>query len=318
MSLLPGSDVTCSIVNDDIEPQLTLVKNVLNDHGGALTVADFPLLIDAGPATSGVAQPVLANTPITISETAIAGYAAAGGWSCTDASGITSGLPAAGAAAGVDVNLLPGADVTCSIVNDDIEPTLTLVKNVVNDNGGDKTIADFNLLIGANSAISGTAYPVAANAPIIISELDLVDYAEGTWSCVDANGLADPADLPTAGGFDGASVTLKPGSAVSCEITNNDLGIDLMIAKAVSNPTPNVGDVITFTLTVSNAGPDLATNATVNDVVLAGFTYVPGSIAGGTSSNDSDPTVGGLNWSLANVPVGSPVILSFDVTVNAP
>ena len=74
----------------------------------------------------------------------------------------------------------------------------------------------------------------------------------------------------------------------------------------------------TFTLTVSNTGPDIATDATVTDIVRPGFTYVAGSIAGGTTSDDSDPTGAGLGWTLASVPVGSPITLTFDVTVNAP
>ena len=86
----------------------------------------------------------------------------------------------------------------------------------------------------------------------------------------------------------------------------------------VSDTTPNIGDTITFTLTVSNAGPDIATDATVSDIVLSGFTYVPGSIAGGTTRNDGDPTGAGLSWTLASVPVGTPITLTFDVTVNAP
>ena len=34
---------------------------------------------------------------------------------------------------------------------------------------------------------------------------------------------------------------------------------DLAITKTVSNPTPNVGDIITFTVTLTNTGPDAAT-----------------------------------------------------------
>jgi len=146
--------------------------------------------------------------------------------------------------------------------------------------------------------------------------LDVASYAEGTWSCSDANGLT--TTLPTAGVATGTSLTLAAGSDVTCEITNNDLGIDLTIAKIVSDTTPNIGDTITFTLTVENAGPDIATDATVTDIVLPGFTYVPGSISGGTSSNDADPSGTGLSWILATVPVGSPITLTFDVVVNAP
>ncbi len=315
VTLAPGADVTCVITNNDIAPTLTLVKTVVNDNGGDLAIDDFDISIDGTEVPSGAVQTVVANTAITISELELNGYTA-GTWECTDATGLTSGLPTAGAAAGESVTLASGAEVTCSITNNDQAPSLTLTKIVVNDNGGDKEIEDFEISIDGTVVTSGAPNIVAANTALTISELDLPAYAEGAWSCTDANSLT--TGLPSAGTATGTTLTLKQGSDVTCEITNNDLGIDLSIAKVVSDATPNIGDTITFTLTITNAGPDVATNATVSDVVLPGFTYVPGSIAGGSSSDDSDPAGSGLSWVLANVPVATPVSLSFDVTVNAP
>src|SRR5262249_59193584 len=45
---------------------------------------------------------------------------------------------------------------------------------------------------------------------------------------------------------------------------------DLLVGKSVSNPTPNVGDRITYTITLTNSGPDPATNVTVQDTLPAG------------------------------------------------
>ena len=90
------------------------------------------------------------------------------------------------------------------------------------------------------------------------------------------------------------------------------------MAELFTYNTPNIGQTITFTLEVINAGPDVATNATVTDVVPAGFTYVAASISGGSSSNDTDPAVGGLTWTLNSLPVGTPFLLTFDAVVNAP
>ncbi len=315
LSLAPGSDVTCMITNNDIAPTLSLTKTLINDNGGALTIDDFDLSIDGTEVPEGTAQTVVANTAITISELEPDGYLA-GTWSCSDSTGLTADLPTTGAASGELITLASGAIVTCGITNNDISPTLTLIKTVINDNGGDKAVEDFDISIDGSEVTSGTPIDVMANTVISITELDLPRYAEGTWSCSDSNGLT--SGLPTSGTATGTQVTLAPGAAVVCEIINNDLGIDLSITKVVSDITPNIGDTVTFTLTISNAGPDVATNATVTDIVLPGFAYVAGSIAGGTANDDSDPTGAGLSWTLATVPAGSPVTLTFDVIVNAP
>src|SRR5262249_24620277 len=46
---------------------------------------------------------------------------------------------------------------------------------------------------------------------------------------------------------------------------------DLAVTKAVSDPKPNVGDTISFTVTVTNNGPDAATNVAVLDLMPAGL-----------------------------------------------
>jgi len=313
--LAPGAIVECLISNDDIAPTLVLTKTVVNDDGGDKLVTDFDISIDGTEVAAGGINTMTANAPIIISELNIPGYTS-GTWACSDATALTTGLPTAGAATGESITLKQGSQVSCDITNDDIAPTLTLVKTVLNDNGGDAIIDDFDISIDGVEVTSGTANTVLANTPIDITELDLLAYSEGTWACSDANGLT--TGLPSAGSATLTSVNLLPGSNVTCEITNNDLGIDLTIAKTVDDATPNIGQTITFTLEVSNAGPDIATNVTVTDVVPPGFSYVGTSIGGGDASNDGDPTGAGLAWTINSVPVGSPVSLSFQAVVNAP
>ena len=57
---------------------------------------------------------------------------------------------------------------------------------------------------------------------------------------------------------------------------------DLALTKTVSDPTPNVGDQITFTVTLTNSGPDTATGVVVNDLLPAGLTFVSATPSRGT------------------------------------
>ena len=43
MTLGLGEDVTCTFVNDDDAPSLTLVKTVVNDNGGTAVAGDWTL-----------------------------------------------------------------------------------------------------------------------------------------------------------------------------------------------------------------------------------------------------------------------------------
>lgn len=47
---------------------------------------------------------------------------------------------------------------------------------------------------------------------------------------------------------------------------------DLAVEKGVDNPNPNIGDTITYTITLRNLGPSATTNVTVQENLPAGFT----------------------------------------------
>jgi len=87
---------------------------------------------------------------------------------------------------------------------------------------------------------------------------------------------------------------------------------DLSIAKVINDMTPNVGDTVTFTLTVTNAGPDVATNVSIADVVPNGYTL--GTI------NDGGVAAGNtITWSGLSVPsTNGSISVSYEAVVNAP
>jgi uncharacterized repeat protein (TIGR01451 family) len=92
--------------------------------------------------------------------------------------------------------------------------------------------------------------------------------------------------------------------------------IDVSLDGEASDATPEIGSIVTFTLHIANpSGFQTATNLAINDIVPTGYTYVPGSITGGTSNNDSSPAGSGLTWAIASLVANSSVDLTYQATV---
>jgi len=93
--------------------------------------------------------------------------------------------------------------------------------------------------------------------------------------------------------------------------------LNLVKSSTDANGAPlRPGDLVTYTLVVSNTGNETALNVTVRDTVPAHTTYVPGSIAGGDSRSDAGLPV--LVWTINALAPNVPVYLTFAVTVNLP
>ena len=79
---------------------------------------------------------------------------------------------------------------------------------------------------------------------------------------------------------------------------------DLQLSKIVSDPSPNVGDTVTFLVTLNNNGPDAATNVSVADLLPAGLSLVlpatpsQGSYDGGTGVWDVGSLANGAEATL--------------------
>jgi uncharacterized repeat protein (TIGR01451 family) len=84
---------------------------------------------------------------------------------------------------------------------------------------------------------------------------------------------------------------------------------DLQLSKTVSDPTPNVGDTIIFTVTLANSGPSNATAVTVTDLLPAGLTFVSATPSQGTYVSGS-----GL-WTVGTVNSGAAPTLALQATV---
>lgn len=215
-----GGDLICTVTNNDNPPTtggLTVTKVVVNDNGGTKVVSDFPLMVDDTAVTSGESNQ-FAEGSYTVSETGDSHYA-------TTYSGACDGTP--------NVTVTNGQSATCTITNDDIAPSLTLVKNVNNENGGTATVDNWTLTaVGATTTISG-AGGVASDETLqagayTLSESDGPSgYEKGEWSCTDDD-TEETVDVSED------QVTLGLGDHVTCSITNTFVPTPLDVTPPAS------------------------------------------------------------------------------------
>ena len=270
VALLPGETITCTILNDDETATLTLVKVLPNDDGGTATENDFAVYIDTVQSSWGFHY-VDAGS-YTVSEDTLFGYVPSTWGEDCDAQG--------------NVTLLPGESKTCTITNDDVAPTLTLVKTVENDNFGTKQVADFPLFINGNSVTSGVASTLSANVPYTATETNLYGYSASVWG----------GDCAADG-----TITLNEGDNKTCTITNDDIQPLLTVTKIVFNNDGGTLQVFDFPLFVDstsvtsgvqngfNAGSYTIseTNIFGYDAVISGDCFLDGSVTLGVGDTKS-------------------------------
>ena len=209
-----GESASCTIVNNDSPPSLTLIKSVINDNGGTAVPGDWTLTA-TGPTgfsgTSGVSSDASFSVgSYDLSESALAGYSQAGDWSCVggtqnDGDTITIGLD---------------EDVTCTVTNNDIPPSLTLIKVVDNGDGdvGTSVATDWILSATGPTGFSGTT-GVSSDASFDQGSYDLSEsgpgaYVASNWNCVGDGNQTD-----------GDTISLGLGDSATCTITNSSKGM---------------------------------------------------------------------------------------------
>ena len=88
-----------------------------------------------------------------------------------------------------------------------------------------------------------------------------------------------------------------------------DASADLEVIKFVSNKNPRFGDIITWTVTVTNNGPNTAVDAYVIDKLPKGLTYQSDD-----SNGKYDPDTG--YWIIGNLTNGAKAVLNIKTLVN--
>jgi hypothetical protein len=210
-----NEDKVCTITNDDITPTLKVVKTIINDNGGTILDEDaFVLRIDGAAVVHNAINKVDAGNR-TVSEDGLAGYIPGDWGGDCNADGT--------------ISLALDQDATCTITNNDTDSTsLTLVKQVINDNGGSAPASEWTLTATGPTGFSGKG-PNVSNGPsfdagtYILSESGgPAGYTAGNWVC-------------DGGTQDGNSISLALGGAAICTITNDDITPTLKVVKTIIN-----------------------------------------------------------------------------------
>ena len=138
-------------------------------------------------------------------------------------------------------------------------PSLTLVKTVVNDNGGTATTADFQAKIDGINVAWGVTQTVAAGSHTA-SETSMAGYGASGWG----------GDCAADG-----TITLAAGENKTCTITNDDQSGRLIVDK-ITVPAGS-GAVFTVTATgtgaISGSASGTTTDAVSREYMVAAGTY---------------------------------------------
>ena len=205
------SDIICTVTNTrEGAPtaQLTVIKHVINDDGGTAVANQWQLhATEGGSDVPGSPKPgneagesyTFEPGNYAVSETGgPSGYAATISGDCD---------PQTGA-----VTLNEGDDKTCTITNDDIPPTLTVIKHVINDSGtGTSSAGDFGMVVD-DPGNDHAPFP-GAEAPGTTIEVDPGAYSVSEFG---PSGYAQSLSAD-------CSVQLALGEQKTCTITNDDI-----------------------------------------------------------------------------------------------
>lgn len=227
VTVVAGETKTCTITNHNTPPVLTLNKVVVNDNGGTALESAWTLSATgtatplSGPGAAGSTDVVSDSTfmagTYTLSESSGPSGYSASSWVCTGG----------GVQSGDQITLEVGEVATCTITNDDAAPSLTIIKNVINDNGGTAGVGDWTLTATGPTSISGPGGASSDSSfdqgTYTLSETSISGYSASAWSCTGT------------GTQTGNQISLDLGESAACQITNDDQQAYITVVKAVTN-----------------------------------------------------------------------------------
>ncbi|MCF7918052.1 DUF11 domain-containing protein, partial [Candidatus Gracilibacteria bacterium] len=211
----------------------------------------------------------------------------------------------------VNIPPQPGLSITKSSTplpnsNVNIDDTITYILTISNTGNVDLTGVSVSDIIQAGlqyvSNPAGGTYNASTNT-LTFTNLSITKGTSITRSFF-AKVISRPANgkVCNAAFTNHSSISPNPQSQEICHNVNIPPQPGLSISKT-SNPLPNstvnVGDTISYTLTIQNTGTQSLDYVIVSDPILEGLQYIPGSASNGGSYSSSTGSVSWAPFSLS-------------------
>lgn len=208
VSLTAGQNVTCTITNDDDPGQLKVTKDVVNNYGGTAHASDFTMFVNGTP----VAQNTYISEKVGtyyITERGPSGYQQASIACIDDGTQQAVGYP---------VNLALAQSVTCTVTNEDMPASLTVVKVAVPGTTQNFSFTSPELgafsLTGDNTATSSHTFSNLSSGTYTFGEQSADNWQTAFMECRTKNYAISNNQV---------SVTLSNGDNVTCYVYNLEL-----------------------------------------------------------------------------------------------
>ena len=201
-------------------------------------------------------------------------------------------------------------DINNNGIQDSGEPGIQGVVATLNGTKGDGTVISAQTATTNASGIY--AFTNLAPGTYTVSFGTVTGYQVAKQDITGAN--TDATDINTDSDINSTTLTTHAATLVSGENDPKlDAGftkvIDLELDKTVSNPTPNVGETVTYTLKLTNKGPQIATGVALEDVIPNGLENITL-----TATNSPQGVIAGNKITFSGLTVNKDQTITFTYT----
>jgi hypothetical protein len=215
--------------------------------GSPAPLANFSLVNDGTSANTKVFSNITNFQTYTVNESSIPA-----GWGFDSATCSVTSPNGGTSNAGLTttINMAEGENWTCTYKDSLRVGTLTVIKHVVNDNGGTATAGDWSIHVKSGSS-EVTGSPQAGSESGTSYTLN-----GGTYNVSETGGPSGYAFTGFSGDCDSSgTVTVVAGQTKTCTLTNNDQTAHLKLVKTVTNDDGGTAVATDFTLSASGPTP---------------------------------------------------------------